>query len=674
MSNVLGASTQTTLPNIVSSTTSTVNNVSSTSVTLYGPLASSTDLIIIVGSQGGRVLSASDSIGNTYVEDASIIVNNPFSTINDFLTFNVLHAESIVGGNNVSITIEFDQTVDAADIQILNIANNGPLGSANLNITYNTTNGVSVNNEVIDANSLAILIGINTSSPLEPITFNNSTNISTLQDPNGIVGTTVSYINNPGVGTLTITGQVPSGVSSLVWISGLLIIQPLAVAEQLGNLGTVPTLSNQVQSQVGTYRPIQNGSSTAITTTPHIAATIYRNVDQTGAASAYSCASRALKNAKQIQSLTLQNSLPLGFNPQFSIEQEPLLGYFSILDLSGPSNINRIKPEVGFGFDFLGTFVNIVNTQVSAQKAFAPVFNGTIHIFQITYNNGTSTFQVATPDMQTIQNFLNKARIPIQAYTSQYGNTGINIDSTIYQYTFNISGNTFNDQDLAGNPQNNSPGLIDNIAQQFGFTNPLGDCILIVGAPGVTNTTANPAQGVLGYHSASVVNNVPYIYFGLTSGGLTPQDTADKYQLVASHETAEMSVDPGANLANPEVCDPCGPNCDPVWRDFFDSNNNYLFSSAFFPPVQSYDYFINAIIQPQYTGQYNDLCMTPPFACAYAPPGTSNTFPFIPGTTQLPLPVSPNQLQIIIPGGVDTGQLVSTPFGMKVIKFPLKGV
>jgi hypothetical protein len=216
--------------------------------------------------------------------------------------------------------------------------------------------------------------------------------------------------------------------------------------------------------------------------------------------------------------------------------------------------------------------------------------------------------------------------------------------------------------------------LIDNIAQQFGFTNPLGDCILIVGAPGVTNTTANPAQGVLGYHSASVVNNVPYIYFGLTSGGLTPQDTADKYQLVASHETAEMTVDPGANLANPEVCDPCGPNCDPVWRDFFDSNNNYLFSSAFFPPVQSYDYFINAIIQPQYTGQYNDLCMTPPFACAYAPPGTSNTFPFIPGTTQLPLPVSPNQLQIIIPGGVDTGQLVSTPFGMKVIKFPLKGV
>lgn len=654
------------LPSIVANATNTVNNVINTSVSFGQPVGGSTSIVIVVASRGGSVIQVTDTQNNTYTQDAAIAVDNTATNTNDFIVLNVWHAENINGGNSLIINILFDQTVQAACINALNIANNAPFSQASLNITYNTTNTVSVSEDISDEETLVIGIAAST---VNPVSFSNLTQYNTLTDPNSLIDLTIANTSNPAIGTFTANGSI-SG-TGIVWIAGILEIQPLIVTNVLGNLGTVPTINNEIQSQISLHVPGLNGPSTALTSTPHIAPTLFRRVDQTGASSAYSCASRALKNAKAIQLLSVNNQLPFGFNPAFILPSiEPAAGFFSILDLAGPSNVNRIQLETGFGIDLFATVEK--GTIIQSSKQFAPVFNGTIHIFQITYNNGTQTFQVATADMLTIQNFLIKAAPVIQDYTSQYGNTGIKIDGTIYQYTFNISGNSFNDQDLAGT--STSQGLIDTIAQQFGFLNDLGDCILIVGAPGVTNNTANPAQGVLGYHSASSANNIPYIYFGLTSGGLTPHDSADKYQLVASHETAEMTVDPGANLANPEVCDPCGPNCDPVWRDFFDSTGKYLFSSAFFPPLQSYDFFINAIIQAQYAGPNNDLCMTPPFACAYAPPGTSPSFPFIPGVPQLPFPLLPNEMQILLPGGVDSGKLVSTPIaGVKVIKLPLRG-
>ncbi|MHB8154037.1 MAG: hypothetical protein ACYDG3_13430, partial [Bacillati bacterium] len=78
----------------------------------------------------------------------------------------------------------------------------------------------------------------------------------------------------------------------------------------------------------------------------------------------------------------------------------------------------------------------------------------------------------------------------------------------------------------------------------------------------------------------------------------------------------ETTVDPFANLSNPEVCDGCGPNCQICIRDYFDSADNYLASSVqVAPPGLAYTFFINAIVQPASSTQ----CPAPFPSCAYNP-------------------------------------------------------
>jgi len=449
-----------------------------------------------------------------------------------------------------------------------------------------------------------------------------------------------------------------------------------------------------------------NAPSTVPTNNPHISPTLGRNVSQIGAASKFGCGTRTLKNVRLIRQKSIANQIPPGTNTNFILEREESeAGDISIINIAGPANINRTNPQSGYGSNFFNTDANGTAIPAPNTQSYAPVFNGIVHIFQINYVNPSGqSFQVQTNDINTIQTFCQKAYPEIQSYTSQYGNTGLKVDPTIYTANFNInSSNQFNDQDLSGTPgangAPNTPGLIDNLAVQYGWTGPIASsgaelqhAIMIVGAVGVVNTDAPLSSGVLGYHNASLVNGIPYIFFSLPQNGLTPSDTADAYQLVASHESAEMTVDPGANLANPEVCDPCGPNCEPVWRDFFDSNGNYISSSFIFPPVFTYSFFICGIIQPSYAGTtLAEECLTPPNACDYGPPNSStNNLPFIPPLfnvqqltgipnilqliSGLPGPIIPSntQISVITPGNIITANLVPGPLGTTIIKLPFK--
>ncbi len=53
---------------------------------------------------------------------------------------------------------------------------------------------------------------------------------------------------------------------------------------------------------------------------------------------------------------------------------------------------------------------------------------------------------------------------------------------------------------------------------------------------------------------------------------------------------AEMTVDPRADNSNPEVCDPCGPNCQSTVVDFFRIDGSYLGSQQWpTQPPYSFD-------------------------------------------------------------------------------------
>ena len=127
------------------------------------------------------------------------------------------------------------------------------------------------------------------------------------------------------------------------------------------------------------------------------------------------------------------------------------------------------------------------------------------------------------------------------------------------------------------------------------------------------NTDADPTQGVGGYHGLA---SVPYCFVNAMGSGFTISDPQNLYALALSHEIAEMVVDPRANLANPEVCDPCGPNCQTAWIDYFDAQGAYLGTSQRSPPSFAYGFFINGIVRPDEA----TACPAPGAACNYPPP------------------------------------------------------
>lgn len=606
------------------------------------------------------------------------------------------------------------------------------------------------------ANFINATVTSNPNAPLSNIVYvnGNPSQYDATSIFNGPTDVSASNDGNTGPFVLIVFGVLPAvtGGTSSTGSGATVTIPPGAPTPALG------TVVNPVNFPL-TPSP-QNAFAGASITTPtgSLGTTTHtgRVTDQIGPSNSKTSISCGISNAKLIQRKVLAGIPPA--NANYSVPNpEPAAGFWSILPTSGPDTVNVVLPLSGaYGSRYfqtnekgavrnlagavqsiLGSAANIGRASSAPSSASSStsglvnevLFNGTIHLLLVNFNNG-STNQLDTPDMQIILAFM-QAIAPIQAaYCSQWGTCGITIDPTIYNATMNISGNTFNDGYLAGTYGTpNQPGFIDNIATQLGFQNggPSAHCLVVVCPPGITNTDCNPANGYLAYHSASAVNNVPYIYLPITATGLTPSDVADLYHISLSHEIAEMTVDPAADLNNPEVCDSCGPNCQSVIRNFFDSNGNYLTSSSFFiagtGPGFNYAYMSNSVSQPPYATTASNTCPNLPYnACGYSPPGANNpnnpntvptlpnfpsgipsipvlnalpqiqifAFPqlpnvpsaptFFPGLATLPILSLPQPAVsspvVLFPAGSDTGAVVQQPQGATVppvVKLPLPG-
>jgi hypothetical protein len=142
---------------------------------------------------------------------------------------------------------------------------------------------------------------------------------------------------------------------------------------------------------------------------------------------------------------------------------------------------------------------------------------------------------------------------------------------------------------------------------------PRNSCVAVLNPRGVVNTDADVTKGIGGYHS---IANVPYLFVNVTGENLAVDDRMGLYALALSHEIAEVAVDPQADSVNPEVCDACGPNCQTVWIDYFDSAASYVATSQAFPPPFAYRFFINGIVKPVSATS----CPAPAASCNYAPP------------------------------------------------------
>lgn len=407
-----------------------------------------------------------------------------------------------------------------------------------------------------------------------------------------------------------------------------------------------------------------------------------------GVGSNKQCNNRLIKNAKFIQSkaallnaavasqpgnpfLGLSAAGMPSFNPAFIIPQiEPKAGYSSII----PQNVlNQIEPVNGIGAGFFHSDANgNLVPDVTDGQQFGPVFNGVVYFVNVTYQAGSQNITVPAADIQTALSVLTSLQSIIAQYCQQYGTAGMSVQAKILNFTAVVNADgTFNDQSIGGVPSG-AQGWADQIASTFGLApNGTNVCLIFLAPASVKNTDADPSIGILGYHNISQ-GNMPYIFVNLGGTPLISTDTQDWYELALTHEAAEMIVDPFANLSNPEVCDPCGPNCQTVFRDYFDASGNYLASLPIFPPPGvAYATFINAIVQPVSANQ----CPAPATACAYGPT-SNNPFPVgSPGTnTSGTSPVGGISQSVLNPtgqAGITAAQAVVKPQAMKTQVLPL---
>jgi hypothetical protein len=233
-----------------------------------------------------------------------------------------------------------------------------------------------------------------------------------------------------------------------------------------------------------------------------------------------------------------------------------------------------------------------------------PLFNGTLHFVQMVFviqNQQNRQVSIDDADMATALQYAQKAIRPISLYASQYGYNHLVVSPTILPAKVVIPDTTFNDGSLKD--------WVHTIAADNVIPN--GDCIVILFPSGLTNTSWD--AGTKGEHYFGAL---PYMLCHVAAQGLTVQDVNWDYAGGLSHEIAEMTVNSSGN--NPEVCDPCGPNYNSTYIDYFDVKGNYIKTTQT-PPYQvdfAFDFYINGIVMPSQSAPEK----APAWACAYAPP------------------------------------------------------
>ncbi len=306
------------------------------------------------------------------------------------------------------------------------------------------------------------------------------------------------------------------------------------------------------------------------------------------------CATRAIKNARHLQRIA----------PHVLPRDEPATGFTSRVpaDLLNRLHLPLRESELARvpGLADALRRAPVPKRQVAPSE---PLFNGTLVFAQIAFRGSQGVVSVNAKDLATAMAFAKLAGSPISQYADQYGPNAVTVAPAPVSFAVSVPAGRYNDQTLQG--------WVNAIVSQNRL--PSNTCVVILNPQGVVNTDADASQGVGGYHNLA---NVPYAFVNVLGTNLTVKDEANVYALALSHEIAEMVVDPRADLGNPEVADPCGPNCQPVWIDYFNGGGGYVQTLQAFPPAFDYAFFINAIVRPSAATQ----CPAPGAACNYAPP------------------------------------------------------
>jgi hypothetical protein len=299
----------------------------------------------------------------------------------------------------------------------------------------------------------------------------------------------------------------------------------------------------------------------------------------------------------------MKNARYLKENEPGTFDKRSAEGFGTGLDVDVLSKLHRLRhdsPELA-RHESLATFLRHRSLPQPRSTVSDPLFIGTVHFVQVTFETSNGHIAVNDRDMATIVQYAKRAAVPISKYASQYGPDSLSIASTILTYTASTPNAAFGDAMLQK--------WVDDIAAGNNLRS--DSCVAIIVPNGVR---AGGVSANAGYHSLATI---PYIVMGVHEDGLTIQDEADVYAMVVSHEIAEMVVDPKVDNHNPEVCDPCDLNCGNLTRDYFDSGNAYLGSNQNSPPSGfNFDYYTCAIAKPHGASR----CPASHADCEYAPP------------------------------------------------------
>ena len=247
-----------------------------------------------------------------------------------------------------------------------------------------------------------------------------------------------------------------------------------------------------------------------------------------------------------------------------------------------------------------------------------PLFRGTLFFVQVTFNRPNNQpplppFSMSAADVQTAVTYATLAVGPIQRYAWQYGPNSVQVSPNILTFTANLQGNTFTDGDVQG--------WVDSIVQDNNLTSA---CVVILHDTRTANSPTNTdATGLLGYHDMTGDGH-PYCYCKVLGQSLTVADKNRLYAHTLSHEIAEMTVDPRANLSNPEVCDACFNNCMNNQFDLFDSNSTFIGGTNNPSTASPFTFFINSIIRPNAYDPKTECAVAGSdltAVCVYPPPG-----------------------------------------------------
>jgi len=305
------------------------------------------------------------------------------------------------------------------------------------------------------------------------------------------------------------------------------------------------------------------------------------------------CATRQVKNARHLQAT----------DPRIVPMDEPIDGYASRVSFELLGGLHLARPEEYATRWDIAEALRRSPLPKRRTKVTDSLFRGPLVFAQVSFQTRTGTVTVASADFNTAMAYARLAVVPISRYAAQYGPNQVSVSPGPVPFAADVPGGRYNDQTLRR--------WVDAIASAAHL--PSNPSIVILNPRGVVNTDADPTQGVGGYHGLA---SVPYCFVNAMGSGFTISDPQNLYALALSHEIAEMVVDPRANLANPEVCDPCGPNCQTAWIDYFDAQGAYLGTSQRFPPSFAYGFFINGIVRPDEA----TACPAPGAACNYPPP------------------------------------------------------